>query len=472
MDARLLLVLHPDARIGEDVGPAVLLVQAEEEQRIGEGEAHQIRFAGVPFTQRDGARGAGGAGEADGERTRVAEAELEQAVPRHLEDLDFEHHLGLGQVLSGNEALGEADRGRRVLDHQQVDLLVDENVARLDQGADHVRGLLDVGVGEVEALHHQLLVLAQLLRRVGEDEHGVLVEDLLLQLVGEQGHADRVLDGRVAQRDAGALVGAHVAVEDEVDAGGALQHLEHVAHRHLAQLDRDRLQDRGPQLHGDDHRLHQLVVDGALQATGVALLRVLGEHRTQHVLRLAVFPRLYQLLGRGHQGAVAPVGLDLRQPGGGAGIAGIVRLHAAVERFGALVLPGLPQHLGLRQPLRDHQLAQPEILAAHREVVGVLLRRLLQQRERLVAVAVVEARARLVDHGGARATHYEKESQRREAPHRSCHSVSPEGRACSVTRTWASSCVSAAFLRSKRSASIEAVGMLVSSTPRKPRSCA
>src|SRR2546430_17535196 len=148
------------------------------------------------------------------------------------------------------------------------------------------------------------------------------------------------------------------------------------------------------------------------------------------------------------------------------------RLHAAVERFGALVLLGLPQHLRLRQPLRDHQLAQPEILAAHREVVGVLLGRLLQQRERLVAVAVVEARARLVDHAGARATRREKESQRRKAPHRSCHSVSPDGRACSVTRTWASSCVSAAFLRSKRSASIEAGGVLVRRAPREPRTCA
>ena len=172
----------------------------------------------MPFAQRDAARSAGGPGEADGERLRVADAELEQSVARHFEDLDLEHDLGLGQVLSGDQALGEPDRGRRVLDHQQVDLLVDEHVARLDQRADHVRRLLDVGVGEVEALHHQLLVLAQLLRRVGEHEHRVLVEDLLLELVGEQRHADRVLDGRVAQRDAGALVGARVAVEDEVDA--------------------------------------------------------------------------------------------------------------------------------------------------------------------------------------------------------------------------------------------------------------
>ena len=237
------------------------------------------------------------------------------------------------------------------------------------------------------------------------------------------------------------------------------------------QLDRDRLLDRGPQLRRDDHRLYQLVVDEPLQPAGIALLRVFREHRTEHVLRLAVFPRLHQLLGGGHQSAVAPVGLELSEPRGRAGIGGIVRLHAAVERFGALVLPGLPQHLGLRQPLRDHQIAQPEVLLAHGKVVGVLLCRLLEQRERLVAAAVVEALARLVDHAWARATHHGNESERREAPHRSCHSVSPEGRACSVTRTWASSSVSAAFLRSKRSASIEAVGMPVSSAPRKLRSC-
>src|SRR5438034_9234907 len=43
VDARLLLVLHADARIGEDVGAAVRLVQVKDEQRIGEGQAHQVR---------------------------------------------------------------------------------------------------------------------------------------------------------------------------------------------------------------------------------------------------------------------------------------------------------------------------------------------------------------------------------------------------------------------------------------------
>jgi len=56
------------------------------------------------------ARSAGGADQADGERLRVADAELEQAVPRYLEDLDLEHDLGLGQVLRGDQPLGEPDR--------------------------------------------------------------------------------------------------------------------------------------------------------------------------------------------------------------------------------------------------------------------------------------------------------------------------------------------------------------------------
>src|SRR5207249_102367 len=71
VDARLLLVLHPDARIGEDVGAAVRLVQVKDEQRIGEGQAHQVRVAVLPFAQRDAARGAGGPDQADGERVRV-----------------------------------------------------------------------------------------------------------------------------------------------------------------------------------------------------------------------------------------------------------------------------------------------------------------------------------------------------------------------------------------------------------------
>ena len=89
----------------------------------------------------------------------------------------------------------------------QIQLLVDEDVAGLHQRADHVRRLLHVGVGEIEAAHHELLVLALLRGRVREHEDGALVQDLLLELVGEQHDAQRLLDGRVAHQDRRAQVG-------------------------------------------------------------------------------------------------------------------------------------------------------------------------------------------------------------------------------------------------------------------------
>jgi len=224
-------------------------------------------------------------------------------------------------------------------------------MSRLLTSVHHVRRLLDVGIRKIEALHHELLVLAQLLWRVRIDEHGVLVQHLALERVGEHRHADRVLDGRVAQRHARALVGAHVAVEHEVDAGGALQHLEDVPQRHLAQVERDRPRDARFELHGSDGGLHQPLVDDALQPPRLALLRVLGKHRAQHVLRLAVLAGLYELAGVGDEHAVAPVGLDLREARGGARAAAIVRLHTAVERFGLLIQTRLAHDLGLREPL-------------------------------------------------------------------------------------------------------------------------
>ena len=423
VDACLLLVLHADARIGERVGDAVLLLEREEEERIGEGELHHVRVAVVPFTQRQRAGRAGGADQADGERVGILDAELEELVAVHLHDLDLEHHFRLGEVLRGDQALRQLDRRRRVLQHEQVDFLVDEDVARLDERADHVRGLLDVGVREIEALHHELLVLALLLRRVRVDEHRVLGEHLVLERIGEHRHADRLLDGGVAQRDAGALVGAHIAIEDEIDAGGALQHLEDVPQRHLAQIERDRLGDGGPELHRGDRGLQQPLVDRALQPPRLAMLRVLGEHRPQDVLRLAGLARLHQLLGFGDERPMAPVGVDLRQARLRARVARIVRLHARIERLRLVVAPGLPQHFGLREPLPGERVAEAKVLTAKPLVTGALAHRLLEHRERLVAAPGAVVLAGLLD-GTRRRGASGKEHDENE---RSFHGKSPGG---------------------------------------------
>ncbi len=504
VDLGFLLVLHPDARVGEHVGRAVLLAQREDEERIGEGEAHQVRVAADPFRQAEHAgraagdgdaaarRGRGGAAadEAQRDRAGIAQAELEQAVVADFDDLDLEQHLGLGEVLGGDQALGEAHRVRRVLQHDQVQLLVEEDVARLHQRADHVRRLLHVCVCDVESLHHQLLVLAQLLRRVGVDEHRGLVDDLLLELVAHQDEAHHLLEVLVAHRERAALIGAHVLVEHEAHAGGALKDVEHRAHRHVAQLERDRLVRGGPDAHRREGGLRELLVDHALQALRVALLGVLHQHRPQHVLRLPELLRPHQLLGGREDGAVALIGLERREAGARPGVRRVVALDLQVERLGRLELAGGAQRLGLRQPAGVRRIAHAEVFLAEEAVLGCIGARFLQHLHRVPGAAFVHGLARLADGavGGAACGEQGREGreQRRvDESHgvfpfsmvsREAHGVSPAasraGWKWMVILNCASSCASADFLRSKRRPSIEATGILVSTAPAKPRTCA
>jgi hypothetical protein len=131
-----------------------------------------------------------------------------QARALDFEDLDFEHHLGFGDVLQGDQLVGQADRFEAVADHQQVELLVDHDVLgledRLERGADG----LGIRIREIEGLDHQRLVVLLLGRCVRVDQDRVAIEHALFELVGEQQDVDRGLDGAVAQEDGGLLIGA------------------------------------------------------------------------------------------------------------------------------------------------------------------------------------------------------------------------------------------------------------------------
>src|SRR5688572_28563436 len=263
VDARLVLVLHTDARVGEHGGGGILLAQLQQEERIGEVQLHELRAAVQPFRQRDLSGYALRPDQAVRNRLGVADAELKEPGTADLEDLDFEHHLGLGQVLRGDQALGDVDRVRRVLQHKQVDLLVEEDVAGLDERPDHVRSLRDVVVHEVERLDHELLVLAQLLRGVRIDEDRALVQFLVLERIGERDEVDRLFYARVADRDARALIGAHIAVEHEGHAGRVAEDFEYRPQRDIAQLERYGLR-RGPEPRHRRGRFRQTLVDAAL----------------------------------------------------------------------------------------------------------------------------------------------------------------------------------------------------------------
>src|SRR5207245_6011461 len=79
VDFRLFLVLHADAGVGEQVGPAVGLPEREEKQRIGEGESHEVLVARAQLGQGENAgrsarAGRGGAAD-ETDRGRAREAD-------------------------------------------------------------------------------------------------------------------------------------------------------------------------------------------------------------------------------------------------------------------------------------------------------------------------------------------------------------------------------------------------------------
>ena len=419
VDLRLFLVLHADAGIGEQVGPAVGLPEREEKERIGEGEAHEVLIARAQFGQgesagRSGGPGRGGAAdEAHGRRAREAHTQLQQPVVADFQHLDFEHHLRLGDVLRRDQLFREANGVRRVLHHQEVQLFVDEDVARLEDGANQVRGLPHVRVGDVEALDDEILVFAQLLRRVRVDERRGLVQDLLLELVGREDQLDDVLDLRVTHDDRGPQVGAHVLVEQEVEIRRARDHVEYGAQGHIFQLEGYGLGDRASQLKEGDSGLGRLLLDQPLQLACLALSRVLREHRSESVPGVAVSFGFHELVHLAEEGTVAHVHLHLRETLRRPRVGRIVLEHPAIKLVGRFELRSSPQGLRLHEPLCGGELAQAEILRAVGVVLGILPRRLFERRERLVRAAFVQQRSRVPDERVARAGGDERQGQRR-----------------------------------------------------------
>ena len=333
VDARLLLALHADARVGEHVGAAGLLAQIERDQRVAHVEAHQLPllkfFASVPVIW-PGMPAAPITPAAS--RPGHSMPSCASCVVPDLEHLDFEHHLGLAEVLAGDQLLDHADRLGRVAHHQQVQLLVDEDVARLDEAAHHVRGLLHVRVGEIEALHRELAVGLRLGRRVRVDQHGVRVERAALELARHQHEAQHFLDRGVAHEHRDAQVGRHVAVVDEVQAAPLGDQLEHGAHRRVAQLDGDGVLERRGELRAHRLGLDLLLLDLAHDRARVALRRVVLQHCSRLARAVSVSPRFIASCASrtcALRGALARHGVE---PGLGVVVVGVEALRAAGRR--------------------------------------------------------------------------------------------------------------------------------------------
>ena len=171
---------------------------------------------------------------------RDLDAVLLQLVPVHLEDLDLDHHLRALLVHDVDDALGRRHLVRRVVDGERVGAGQRGHPPRAEHDAQEVDRLLQVGVGQEERLHHLLLVVAPLVRRVGQDHDHARVQDAVEGVADAGDRVQGLLEADVAQIDGDGLV-PELRVEHEVDPGRLAQRLVDLAQAGAAEGEAERL---------------------------------------------------------------------------------------------------------------------------------------------------------------------------------------------------------------------------------------
>ena len=363
-DLGLFAVARPDARVGQQVDVAVGLIGADDRRSDGDaggrrGEVAEL-FQGQSFDRQ----------RPQGEVVRPVDPQRLQPRALDLEDLDFHHDFGFGDVLQGDQFVGQADRFRAVADHQQVEFFVDHDVARLEEGLDGAADGLGVGIGQVVGLDHQCLVFLLFGRGVRVDEERVAVEHALIELVGEQEDVDHRFDGAVAQEEGGSLVGAHVLVEYEIESGGARDDFEYGLQRGVAEFEADRFAEGG-----GEYRFPAcpggVFFDDGLQGEGCLVSGVGREEGAQ------AGPRAFDVLflpgGLGFlvQGFVPLHRLDRPPSGQGPFIARLQGEDAAVGGVGFVVAQFGQRPVAARQVGIDFAFLRPRVADAVLDRGGV-----------------------------------------------------------------------------------------------------
>ena len=190
-----------------------------------------------------------------------------------------------------------------------------------------------------------------LVGRVGIDQHGVVVERLALELVGDGEHTDHVFDAQVGDRQRDLDVGLDIAVEDEIDAGAARQRVEHRLQVGVAKVERHRLAQLGFQGRrlgiGQQLGRRELVVELAFEQLGTGVGGVFCEHLAQELSRVIATP-----LGQGQLCLFQTLLLTAQQrngvdAGAGAVVGRIERERALVAGLGVVELIGIARGVGL-----------------------------------------------------------------------------------------------------------------------------
>ena len=317
-------------------------------------------------------RGFGGDGVEQRELIGILHPEVEQAAALDFQHFDIEHHLRLGQVLHRDDLLRQADGGRRIAHHQQVQPLVHIQILGLDQSAQHRHGGLGIGVAQIEALHQQFLVRLLFLRLVGVDQQGVGVDHFFRQLAGHQEHVHRIGDRRVAREQRGFHIQPYVLVENEIDARLPRNHVEHIAQRRIAEFQRDRLAVGRVELAriefvGAACRLNLLQqgqcpgMSGRLcQDQACGLFRFVGTAGCQCMIR-----RLQIQLVLAHCGEIGQQRACTR-------ILGVQRQHFLQRGFSRIVAACVQVQLGLGQEMAGQPFALRMVISLELDVVRLL----------------------------------------------------------------------------------------------------
>ena len=262
-------------------------------------------------------------------RARVKDAQILQLARGNLQDFQFQHDLGLGNIDGGHELFGHAHRIRRVTENHRRGALVDEQSLGAQDRFQHGLDFLRLRVREVESPDHLLLVLLLLVGIVGVDHHHVGGEDLARQGTLIEHQIDSLLDCHVLDEYGGLAVALDVLVENEVDAGLARQHFEHHLGGRIAELQRhfavvpcfQAWRDRRRPTRGGD--LGGQILRG-LEA------RILREDDPQLRFRRVVILAFEVLAGRGDRGALARVAIEHGEPAVSAVVGRVDHQHAPI----------------------------------------------------------------------------------------------------------------------------------------------
>ncbi len=142
---------------------------------------------------------------------------------------------------------------------------MDENVLGFQQRLDHRQHLLRIGIGEMKTPDLEILVILELGRRIGVNEHRVVADDFFLQLALQQNQLDRIFHRDILDENRGLEIRLHILVQQDIDAAGARQRLEHHLEIGIAELQGHRLPELYLQAGLCQQRFRRLLLDLALQ---------------------------------------------------------------------------------------------------------------------------------------------------------------------------------------------------------------